>query len=66
MAFSPGLMWHLKDYGIFRKPQCGDFGGDRAESDPVTESQCTVYVHWKKSATKSSRSVKPFLDYALP
>lgn len=35
MVFSLSLMWHLKDYGIFRKPHCSDFSGYLAESDTV-------------------------------
>lgn len=31
-VFSLSLMWHLKDYGIFRKPHCSDFSGYLAES----------------------------------
>lgn len=33
MVFFLSLMWHLKDYGIFRKAHCSDFSGYLAESD---------------------------------
>ena len=46
MVFSLSLMWHLKDYGIFRKPQCSDFSGYLTESDTVTQNNCAVYVQW--------------------
>lgn len=36
------LMWHLKDYGIFRKPQSSGFGGYLAESNAVIEDNCCL------------------------
>lgn len=62
MVFSLGLMWHLKDYGIFRKLQCSDFSGSLAESDTVIQNKCAVYVQWEKSATKSSHNVSLIFD----
>lgn len=40
MVLSLNLMWHLKDYGIFRTPQSSDFGGYPAESNAVIENNC--------------------------
>lgn len=42
MLLSLNLMWHLKDYGIFRKPQSSDFGGYLAESNAVIENNCCL------------------------
>lgn len=41
-SFPLNLMWHLKDYGIFRKLQGSDFSGYLAGSDAVIERKCCL------------------------
>lgn len=42
IVFPFNLMWHLKDYGIFRKLQGSDFSGYLAGSDAVIERKCCL------------------------
>lgn len=48
-VFSPNLMWHLKDYSIFRKAQGSDLGGHLAGSDAVMENSCYLQAVVKAS-----------------
>lgn len=42
IVFPLNLMWHLKDYGIFRKLQGSDFSGYLTGSDAVIERKCCL------------------------
>lgn len=64
MVLSLSLMWHLKDCGIFRRPQSSDFGGYLAESQAVIENNCCLQAVVNASYG-AALNTHPILDYAF-